>query len=50
MGWVVGGASKSGLNHSSVLCIFPMVVWLAEQLAGRTQEECVVELALALRD
>ena len=37
------------VNHSSVSCIFPMVVWLAEQLAERTEEECVVELAPALR-
>lgn len=27
-----------------------MVVWLAEQPAASTQEECVVELAPALRD
>lgn len=43
-------SSKSGLNHGSVLCIFPMVVWLAEQPAASTQEECVVELAPAPRD
>lgn len=27
-----------------------MVVWLAEQLGGCTEEECIVELAPALRD